>query len=64
MNRSNQNPRLHLVSGLTFLIAGLIFIMLAFTSPYSHRLANLLPGIAFLLASVLQILAFRKQRRA
>ncbi len=64
MNPAHRNPRLHLVSGLAFLIAGIIFLMLAFTNPASHRPANLLAGLAFLLAASLQVLAYRRRRHA
>ena len=64
MTRTDRNPRLHLASGLAFLVAGVIFLMLGFKSPNGHRLANLPVGIALLLAALLQILAYRRRRSA
>lgn len=64
MHPSQGRPKLHLVSGLAFFLAGVIFLMLSFTQPNAHRLANLPAGLAFLLAGWLQVLAYRKRRRA
>ena len=64
MSPANKAPRLHLISGLAFLIAGGLFMMLAFTNPNAHRIANLPVGIALLLAGLLQFLAYRKKSRA
>lgn len=64
MTPSDRSPRIHLISGLAFLLAGVIFLMLGFKSPNAHRLANLPVGIAFLMAALLQILAYRRKRSA
>lgn len=64
MPPARRNPRLHLVSGLAFLVAGSLFLMLAFTTPASSRPANLLAGLAFLIAALLQVLADRRRRAA
>ncbi|HJU84035.1 MAG TPA: hypothetical protein VJ600_07470 [Holophagaceae bacterium] len=61
---SKRNPRLHLLSGLAFLVAGVLFLMLSFTTPNAHRLGDLPVGMALLLAAFLQILAYRKKGRA
>lgn len=64
MHPARRNPGLHLVSGLAFLVAGSLFLMLAFTNPAAHRLANLIAGLAFLVAALLQVLAYRRRRAA
>ncbi len=63
MTPSHGNPRLHLVSGLAFLVAGALFLLLARAEPRSHRLPNLAAGLALLGAALLQVLAYRKRRR-
>ena len=62
MNRYPANPRLHLLSGLAFLVAGTLFCMLSFTSPSPHRRINLLPGIGLFAAALLQGLAYARKR--
>jgi uncharacterized membrane protein HdeD (DUF308 family) len=64
MLNSIKTPRLHLFSGICLLMAGVIFFVLAFQTPNSHRMINLLPASLFILGAMLQILAYIKKRRA
>jgi uncharacterized membrane protein HdeD (DUF308 family) len=61
---SDRHPRLHLVSGLAFLMAGLLFLRLGATQAGAHRLASQVAGALLLLAALLQVLAARRKRRA
>lgn len=62
MSPSNRTPRLHLISGLMFLISGALFVTLGFLGKPALQRINLLVGGVLMLSGLLQALAARVKR--
>ena len=59
-----MRPKLYLRSAVCFLIAGMIFLILGFKVPNSHRSLSFVAGGLFMLSSALHFIAYFKNRPA
>lgn len=62
MSKDVKNPRLHLISGICFLLSSLIFLALAFQSVENQQVAKFIAGGLFALNAFLQFMAYSKKK--
>jgi|GEM_PF-6401728 len=63
MSTPLQNPQLHLVSSICFMLASVIFLALAFQSVESQQVAKFIAGGLFGLNAILQLIVYSRKKQ-
>lgn len=63
MSTPLKNPQLHLVSGICFMLASVIFLALAFQSVESQQVVKFIAGGLFGLNAILQFIVYSRKKQ-